>query len=143
MKSKKGKMKGKSDIIYARKTKVIEKKVNPFELQIRADKFKVLNRKTSHNIGNPIAARQKAFDRRKETIGAEYKVKNKANKFDDKRRKSGFKKITRESIYNLGSEVLTHHGQTLEEVENYDDVAPEEDEMSDEETRLDGNEDVN
>lgn len=46
MKSKKGKMRGQSDIIYARKTKVIEKKVNPFEVQVRSDKFKVLNRKT-------------------------------------------------------------------------------------------------
>lgn len=143
MKSKKGKMKGKSELIYAKKAKVIEKKVNPFDMQVRHDKFKVLNRKTSHHIGNPIQSRQKAFDRRKETIGAEYKVKNKANKFVDKRRRGGgANKTTRESIYNLNdSEVLTHHGQTLTEVENFDDMMPEEDdnEMSDEETRLDGN----
>lgn len=91
-------------------------------------------------MGNPVASRQKAFERRKETIGAEYKVQNKANKFDDKRRKGGVRRIVKESIYNLNdSEVLTHHGQTLAEVETFDDIVPDEDEMSDEETRLDGN----
>lgn len=141
MKSKKGKMKSKSDMIYARKSKVIEKNLNPFDMQVRHDKFKVLNRKTSHHIGNPLLARQKAFERRKETIGAEYKIKNKSNKFEDKRRKGiGARKITKESIYNLNdSEILTHHGQTLEEVENFDDIIPDDDEMSDEEVRLDGN----
>lgn len=139
MKSKKGNKKGQSDAIYARRSKGVEKKLNPFEMQVRRDKFKVLNRKSTHNVGNPLASRQKAFDRRKETIGAEYKVKNKSNVFID-RRKAGFQqKNHKESIYNLNdSEVLTHHGQTLAEVENFDDNMPDEDEMSDDEARLDG-----
>lgn len=142
MKSKRNTMKGcKSDKIYARKTNKIQKKVNPFDMQVRHDKFKVLNRKTCHNIGNNLAARQKAFEKRKETIGAEYKVKNKANRFADKRRKGGssYRKVVKESIYNLNeNEVLTHHGQTL--TDNHDDLVLDDDELSDEEEeRLDGN----
>lgn len=139
MKTKKGNKKGNSDAIYARRSKVVEKKLNPFEMQIRKDKFKVLNRKQEHNVGNPLAARQKAFDRRKETIGAEYKVKNKSNSFIDKRKANFQRKLPKESIYNLNdSEVLTHYGQTLAEVENFDDNMPDEEEMSDDEFRLDG-----
>lgn len=140
MKSKKSNKKGNSEAILARRSKGVEKKLNPFEMQVRKDKFKVLNRKSCHNIGNPLAARQKAFDRRKETIGAEYKVKNKTNTFIDKRR-AGFQqqKFPRESIYNLNdSEVLTHQGQTLAEVENYDYDLPDDEDNSDDEVRLDG-----
>lgn len=78
----------------------------------------------------------------KETIGREFKTKSKSNAFIDKRRKNfsggGFRE--KQSIYNLNeSEVLTHHGQTLAEVENFDDMMPE-DNLSDEEEdeRLDG-----
>lgn len=59
------KKKDQSDLIYTKKSKSIEKKLNPFEMQIRRDKFKVLNRKTQNNHGFPLAARQKSFDRRK------------------------------------------------------------------------------
>lgn len=140
MKNKKGNKRGKSDQIYAKKTKVIAKRENPFELHVNREKFNVLDRKTHHSFGKPLISRQKAFDRRKETIGAEYKVKNKSNSFNDNR-KSGFQsKLPKESIYNLNdSEVLTHRGQTLAEIEQFDDAAPEEEYMSDEETRLDGN----
>lgn len=139
MKSKKSNKKGNSEAILARRSKGVEKKLNPFEMQVRKDKFKVLNRKSCHNVGNPLAARQKAFDRRKETIGAEYKVKNKTNSFIDKRRAGFQRKLPRESIYNLNeSEILTHHGQTLSEVENFDDDMHDDEEMSDDEVRLDG-----
>ena len=140
MKSKKSNKKGNSEAILARRSKGVEKKLNPFEMQVRKDKFKVLNRKSCHNVGNLLAARQKACGRRKETIGAEFKVQNKANQFIDRRR-AGFqqRKFTKESIYNLNdSEVLTHHGQSLAEVENYDYDIPDEEDMSDDEVRLDG-----
>ena len=139
MKAKKGKKSGKSDAIYDKKSKVIVRKENPFELHVNREKFNVLDRKTHHSFGKPLVARQNAFEKRKQTLGAEYKVKNKSNLFED-RRKTGFKKLPKESIYNLNdSEQLTHRGQTLEQIEQFDDVVPDDDdEMSDEELRLDG-----
>ena len=48
-------------------------------------------------------------------------------------------KPLKESIYNLNdSEVLTHKGQTLAEIERFDDVRDDEDNLSDTELRLDG-----
>ncbi|CAG9806837.1 unnamed protein product [Chironomus riparius] len=140
MKAKKGKKGPKSDAIYDKKSKVIVRKENPFELHVNREKFNVLNRKTHHSFGKPLLARQNAFEKRKQTLGAEYKVQNKSNLFED-RRKSGFKKLPRESIYNLNdSEQLTHRGQTLEQIEQFDDARPDDDdEMSDEELRLDAN----
>lgn len=141
MKAKKGKKRNQADAIIAKKTKVIAKKVNPFELHQNKEKFRVLNQRTTHSTGRPLVSRQIALDKRKQTIGVEYKLHNKSNVFQDNR-KSGFK-APRESIYNLSdnlndSEILTHRGQTLSEIERFDDVAADEDEMSDDEARLDG-----
>lgn len=137
MKTNKGKKRNIADALYAKKSKVIAKKVNPFELHRNKEKFNVLNRKTTHSHGKPLVSRQLAIDKRKQTIGVEYKLKNKANIFQDNR-KTGFK-VPKQSIYNLNdAEVLTHRGQTLSEIERYDDVVPEEEEMSDDEMRLDG-----
>ncbi|KAG5670942.1 hypothetical protein PVAND_001171 [Polypedilum vanderplanki] len=139
MKLKKGNKRNKSDAIYDKKSKVIEKKQNPFELHVNREKFNILNRKRNHSLGQPLISRQKAFEKRKETIGAEYKVRNKTNVFEDKR-KSGYK-LPKQSIYNLNdSEVLTHRGQSLGEIEQFDDVIPDrDDDISDEEARLDAN----
>jgi nucleolar protein 14 len=145
MKLKKGNKRGRSEAIYAKKSKVIEKKQNPFELHVNREKFNILNRRRNHSLGQPLVSRQKAFERRKETLGVEYSVRNKANVFEDKRRGGGggFHKQPKESIYNLNdSEILTHRGQTLGEIEQFDDAVPDEDDdNSDEETRLDGKRD--
>lgn len=138
MKAKKGKKRNQSDSLYAKKTKVIAKKVNPFELHRNREKFDVLNRKQTHSQGKPLISRQLALDKRKQTLGVEYKLKNKSNVFKDQR-KANFVKEPKQSIYNLNeSEILTHRGQTLAEIERFDDVVPEEDEMSDDEVRLNG-----
>lgn len=138
MKAKKGKKHNQADALYAKKNKVIAKKVNPFELHRNREKFDVLNRKQTHSHGKPLISRGLALEKRKQTLGVEYKLKNKANVFQD-HRKANFVKEPKQSIYNLNeSELLTHRGQTLAEIERYDDVAPEEDEMSDDEVRLDG-----
>lgn len=138
MKAKKGKKSSHADALYAKKSKVIVKKVNPFELHQSKDKFDILNRKKAHSLGKPLVSRQLALERRKQTLGVEFKLRNKSNVFQDNRKKSGFKE-PRESIYNLNdSEVLTHHGQTLSQIERFDDVEAEEDDMSDDEVRLDG-----
>lgn len=138
MKAKKGKKSNQADALYAKKTKVIAKKVNPFELHQNREKFDVLNRKKTHSQGKPLVSRQLALEKRKQTLGVEYKLKNKTNTFRDQR-KANFIKEPKQSIYNLNeAEVLTHRGQTLAEIERFDDIAPEEDGMSDDEARLNG-----
>lgn len=137
MKAKKGKKRNQSDVLYAKKSKVIAKKINPFEVHKNREKFDVLNRPTNHSRGQPLVSRQLALERRKQTLGVEYKLKNKSNVFQDNR-KAGFK-LPKESIYNLNeSEVLTHRGQTLGQIERFDDIPAEEEEMSEDEARLDG-----
>lgn len=137
MKTKRGKKRNQADSLHAKKTKVIVKKVNPFELHQNREKFDVLNRPTYHSRGKPLISRQLAIDKRKQTLGVEFKLKNKSNVFQDQR-KSGFVKESKESIYNLNdSEVLTHRGLTLSQIERFDDIPREEDEMSDDEARLD------
>jgi nucleolar protein 14 len=144
MKAKKGKKSNQADALYAKKTKVIAKKVNPFELHENRDKFNVMNRQKKHSLGKPTASRSLALEKRKQTLGVEFKQNNKVNVFQDHRRVNngggggGFQ-APKQSIYNLNeSEVLTHGGQTLAEIERFDDVAQDEDEMSDDEARLDG-----
>lgn len=132
----KSKKKGLSEVLYAKKVQKVIKKANPFELHQSTDKFEIINRRKKHSLGAPTRSRQIAFDRRKETIGKEFEIKNKSNSFKDAR-KANFR--VKESIYNLNdTEILTHHGQTLSEIQKFDDFAPEEDEeMSDDELRLD------
>jgi nucleolar protein 14 len=144
MKAKKGRKGNQADALYAKKTKVIAKKVNPFELHSVRDKFNILNRQKKHSLGRPTVSRSLALEKRKQTLGVEFKEKNKVNVFQDNRKASriggGFQ-APKQSIYNLNeSEVLTHGGQTLAEIERFDDHVHEEDEMSDDEARLDGRE---
>lgn len=140
MKTKKGRKGNQADKLCAKKTKVIGKKVNPFELHQNREKFDILNRRRNHSLGAPLQSRQKAIDKRKQTLGVEYKLKNKSNVFKDQRKSGNHQEPeTRVSIYsNLDdSTVLTHRGQTLSTIERFDDIEPEEDDMSEDETRLD------
>lgn len=123
-----------------------KKKLNPFEVHVNKEKFTVLNRKLKHDKGMPGISRSKAIQKRKKTLGAEFKVLHKNNKFSDNRigkygmskeqaadarliaeRLSQFKS-KRQAIYNLNEdEVLTHKGQTLEEIEQFHDTISDED----------------
>ncbi|XP_077258376.1 nucleolar protein 14 homolog l(3)07882 [Temnothorax americanus] len=127
-----------------------EKQLNPFEVHINRDKQKVLGRKSKNDRGLPGVSRAKAINRRKQSLLQEYKLQNKDNVFLDKRigerncamstedkaiarfateRMKAYKK---ESIFNLNDQVLTHRGQTLEEIEKFDDPRSD-DEFSDSE----------
>ncbi|MGH0173829.1 UNVERIFIED_CONTAM: hypothetical protein FKN15_066540 [Acipenser sinensis] len=69
-----------------RKTKTAaDIKNNPFEVKINRQKFEILGRKSKHDIGLPGVSRSKAIKKRKETLLKEYKLKDKTNKFIDKR----------------------------------------------------------
>ncbi|KAF4527671.1 hypothetical protein B566_EDAN015128 [Ephemera danica] len=123
----------------SRGKKVASKKHNPFEIHINRQKHKVVGQKLKNEKGLPGVSRARALKKRKATLLQEYKYKNKANKFLDRR--IGEKNSTmsnedrimarfaaeqtkgrRKTIFNLGDdEVLTHKGHTLNEIEKFDD----------------------
>ncbi|XP_049880546.1 nucleolar protein 14 homolog [Pectinophora gossypiella] len=130
-----------------RKTEVHKKKLNPFEVHINKEKIKVLGKKSKHDRGLPGVSRAKAIQKRKETLGTEMKLMNKTNTFIDRRigeknqqlsaedrmvarfAAERAKQHSRKSMYNLADdEILTHRGQTLEQIEKFDDPRSSDDE---------------
>lgn len=126
------------------------KKVNPFELHINKEKMKILGRKLKNDRGLPGVARAKALKKRKFTLLQEYNLKNKSNKFTDRRigeknfslshedkvmarfTAERVKAHKKKSIFNLGDdEVLTHKGQTLSEIEKFVDERSDDDDSFD------------
>lgn len=114
---------------------------NPFEVKINRKKFDVLGRKSKHDVGLPGVSRSKAIQKRKETLLKEFRLKDKNNKFVDRRFGEYDNKITpeekilqrftlerqrthdRKDMYNLNEEEeLTHYGQSLAEMEKMTDV---------------------
>ncbi|OAD53157.1 Nucleolar protein 14 [Eufriesea mexicana] len=140
-----------SEISQQKRIQQNKKSLNPFEVHINRDKQNVLGKKSKADRGLPGVSRAKAIKKRKETLLQEYKLKNKDNLFFDKRigeknvimneedkalarfaaeRMKAYKK---KNIYNLNDEeILTHKGQTLEEIEKFDDPKSD-DEYSDDE----------
>lgn len=137
-----------SDLAQQKRDLKKKKQLNPFEVHINRDKQKVLGRKSKNDRGLPGISRAKAINRRKQSLLQEYKLKNKDNLFLDKRigeKNSGMSaedkaiarfakertKAYKKSIFNLhDEEILTHRGQTLEEIEKFDDPRSD-DEYSD------------
>jgi len=131
-----------------RKTKTsTEIKNNPFEVKINRKKFDVLGRKTKHDVGLPGVSRSKAISKRKETLLKEYQHKNKSNKLIDRRFGEYDTKMAPEDkilqrfamerqrvhdkkdVYNLNEEEeLTHYGQSLAEMEKFNDLVNSDDE---------------
>lgn len=131
-----------------RKTKTsTEIKNNPFEVKINRKKFDVLGRKTKHDVGLPGVSRSKAINKRKETLLKEYQHKNKSNKLIDRRFGEYDTKMAPEDkilqrfamerqrvhdkkdVYNLNEEEeLTHYGQSLAEMEKFNDLVNSDDE---------------
>ncbi|XP_050357420.1 nucleolar protein 14 homolog [Nymphalis io] len=138
-----------------KKAQANKKKLNPFEVHINKEKLKVLGKKSKHDRGLPGVARAKAIQKRKETLGTEMKLINKTNTFIDRRigeknnqisaedrmiarfAAERVKQHNKKSIYNLADdEILTHRGQTLEQIEKFDDPRSSDDE--DEEKQFGG-----
>ncbi|RVE42154.1 hypothetical protein evm_013194 [Chilo suppressalis] len=125
---------------HKKKTEGVKKKLNPFEVHINKEKLKVLGKKSKHDRGLPGVSRAKAIQKRKETLGTEMKLMNKTNAFIDKRigeknnqlssedrmiarfAAERVRQHSKKNIYNLADdEILTHRGQTLEQIEKFDD----------------------
>ncbi|XP_045780548.1 nucleolar protein 14 homolog [Maniola jurtina] len=138
-----------------KKANASKKTLNPFEVHINREKLKVLGKKSKHDRGLPGVSRAKAIQKRKETLGTEMKVMNKTNTFIDRRigeknnqistedrmvarfAAERAKQHSKKSIYNLADdEILTHRGQTLEQIEKFDDPRSSDDE--DEEKKFGG-----
>ncbi|KAJ2941618.1 hypothetical protein O0L34_g14675 [Tuta absoluta] len=127
-----------------------KKKLNPFEVHINKEKIKVLGKKSKHDRGLPGVSRAKAIQKRKETLGTEMKLMHKTNAFIDRRigeknaqlsaedrmvarfAAERAKQHNRKNMYNLADdEILTHRGQTLEQIEKFDDPRSDDDEDDD------------
>uniref|UniRef100_A0A1Q3EXR4 Putative nucleolar protein 14 n=1 Tax=Culex tarsalis TaxID=7177 RepID=A0A1Q3EXR4_CULTA len=141
-----------SDALLKKKSLQGVKKPNPFEIQTSKTKFNVLNRDTQTNRQTGLSGvqRARAIEKRKQTLGQEYLQKHKSNRFVDQRRdgrnwnrdeltaerKSGASR--RKEMYNLNDSVkLTHRGQTLEEIERFDDAVDNDNDSDDDEGQLD------
>ncbi|XP_021939078.1 nucleolar protein 14 homolog [Zootermopsis nevadensis] len=128
-----------------------KKVLNPFEIHVNRQKYSILGRKTKNDKGLPGIARAKAITKRKKTLLQEFRIKDKSNRFLDRRIGEKNSAMTAEdrimarftvermkmhnkkSIFNLADdEILTHHGQTLNEIEKFDD--PRSDDEEEEET---------
>ncbi|KAK9880134.1 hypothetical protein WA026_008649 [Henosepilachna vigintioctopunctata] len=131
-------------------SKTTMKPRSPFEVHINNEKMKVLGRKIQHSKGLPGISRAKAIDKRKKTLLKEYNVRNKSNSFTDRRicelnqnlstdekQRARFAAVRvkahkKKSIFNLGEdEVLTHKGQTLSEIEKFNDLQTEDEDCDD------------
>jgi len=130
--------------------KVAPKPLNPFEVKVNKQKFHVLGQPTKHERGLPGVSRDKAQKKRTHTLLKEYKNRFKSNKMVDKRLGENNPKLTvegkmemrflaekiksqnKKSKFLLGDdEVLTHRGQTLEDVERFDDPRSESEDEED------------
>ncbi|XP_076230915.1 nucleolar protein 14 homolog l(3)07882 [Calliopsis andreniformis] len=142
-----------SEVAQQKRNQQNKKSLNPFEVHINRDKQNVLGKKSKADRGLPGISRAKAINKRKGTLLHEYRLKNKDNVFLDKRigeknlamseedkalarfAAERIKAHKKKNIYSLNDEeVLTHRGQTLEEIEKFDDPKSD-DEYSDDENR--------
>lgn len=114
--------------------------VNPFEVHIDKEKMKLLGKKDLYGKSIPGVSRAKAIEKRKTTILHDYNQLNKTNRFNDKRigelnydmtpedknilrfTAVRLKAHNKKSFFNLaGTETLTHQGETLSEMERFED----------------------
>ncbi|EDW24059.1 GL23927 [Drosophila persimilis] len=155
-----------ADAVYAKKTVKSSnpfdsataqsaKRQNPFDVHVNKEKFKILGRICKHDRGMPGVARSKALQKRTQTLGQQFAVKHKTNKFKDNRigrhlsgdqltesvmnarylaeKMSQVRTSQKAQKFNLNDdELLTHRGQTLEEIEQYRDERSDDEELDDE-----------
>ncbi|XP_018579917.1 nucleolar protein 14 homolog [Anoplophora glabripennis] len=141
-----------ADYVHSKKESVKSKNVmNPFEIHVNKEKLRVLGKKQKNDRGVPGISRAKAIQKRKHTLLKEYKGLHKSNKFMDKRigeknyimtnEDKSMARFTavrvkahnKKSIFNLADdEVLTHKGQTLSEIEKFEDPRSDDESLDDE-----------
>ena len=150
----KNKNKTTPDAVAKYKLNEKKEKVNPFDIHINKVKLDVIGRNLKGERGRPGVARDKAISIRKQTLLQEYLNKDKNNLFIDRRIGEKDASMTQEdkamarfaaahvkaynqkTMFNLNDEeeVLTHRGQTLAEIEKFEDPRSDDD-YSDDENR--------
>ena len=110
-------------------------------------KYFFFSKSNNEAVGRPGIARSRAIQKRKETLLQEYKIRNKSNVFVDKRigekdadlsaedkmiarfTMERMKNSGKKNKFNLGEEEsLTHYGQSISEIEQFDDDPRSDDE---------------
>uniref|UniRef100_A0A2M4BDS2 Putative nucleolar protein 14 n=1 Tax=Anopheles marajoara TaxID=58244 RepID=A0A2M4BDS2_9DIPT len=144
MKSKAKRNKVSSEKVLQKKVGQGVRKPNPFETHVLKSKFTVLNRDPTvgHSIRDtvkPGAIRARAIEKRRQTLGKEFATLHKANRFvdarkDGKNNRPQSNAARRKEMYNLN---LTHRGQTLAELERFDDPVDNDDDEDEEDGLLD------
>lgn len=159
--------KASADAVYAKKTvksanpfdntasQSSKRGQNPFDVHVNKEKFKILGRICKHDRGMPGVSRAKALQKRAQTLGQQFAVKHKTNRFKDNRigrhlsgdqltesvmnarylaeKMSQVRQSQKAETFNLNDdELLTHRGQTLEEIEQYRDERSDDEELDDE-----------
>ena len=146
----KNKAKKKRSSVQIAKPDLKKKVINPFEIHVNRQKYEVLGRRTKNDKGLPGISKAKAIKKRKNTLLQEYKVRDKSNKFLDRRIGEKNRAMTSEDrimarftaermkmhnkkmIFNLADdEILTHRGQSLSEIEKFDDPRSDDEEDHD------------
>uniref|UniRef100_A0A182QVB3 Nucleolar protein 14 n=1 Tax=Anopheles farauti TaxID=69004 RepID=A0A182QVB3_9DIPT len=125
-----------ADAVLRRKKKaaISNTKTNPFETIVMKSKHAVLNRGLQSK--RPGKLQRISHEKRTETLGREFSLMHKTNRFLDERGKNKYarlaepsKKAQAKEMYNLN---LTHAGRTMHEIENFDDMPDGADEDEDE-----------
>ncbi|CAG8476065.1 4191_t:CDS:2 [Ambispora gerdemannii] len=141
---KKGNVSDAGKNLSEKRLEFIKNRVNPFEIKVTREKHEVLGRKVRGVQGRPGLKKQIGNDNRKKTLLAEIETKNKAGGVIDRRFGESNPQMTPEermlerfakerqkrsssggggksTLYNLDDD-LTHYGQSLAEIDDFDEV---------------------
>ncbi|XP_050080964.1 nucleolar protein 14 homolog [Anopheles maculipalpis] len=117
-----GKLSKKTDVILRREALTAVQKANPFETVVTKSKHAVLNRGAQSK--HPGKLQRVSNEKRGQTLGKEFALLKKTNRFLDARINSKYargpsKKEQSKELFNL---ILTHGGRTMHEIESFDDL---------------------
>ncbi|CDO73803.1 hypothetical protein BN946_scf185015.g132 [Trametes cinnabarina] len=124
----------------AEKLKAIQQKLNPFDVKVTKVKHDVGGRKIIGTVGRPAQSKQAGIEQRRKTLLKEYEEKDRAGGIVDRRfgendptmtpEERMLERFTRERqraskgvSFNLDDEdELTHYGQSLSKLDDFDTV---------------------
>ncbi|KAL8593217.1 hypothetical protein ACOMHN_009872 [Nucella lapillus] len=142
------KRKNLADKIHKSRSAKPSKKPSVFDLHINKQKHNILGRNNAirGEVGNPLQSRTKAIKQRQKTLLQEYRKSRKSNVFKDNRvgettdRLALERKREHQTMFSLEEEgeeeELTHLGQSVLEIEQFDDAVSSD--SDDEDGRLGG-----
>ncbi|KAH7887461.1 Nop14-like protein [Phlebopus sp. FC_14] len=139
----------------AAKLREIQQKLNPFDVKVTKLKHDVGGRKVKGAVGRPAQSKQAGMQQREKTLLKEFEERGRVGGVVDRRfgendpsmslEERMLERFTRErqrmskaAAFNLeDEEELTHYGQSLSKLDDFDDVGLPMDEDDEEESQLD------